>query len=121
MRVTRAHAAHLALGKISNHLQYNAVFNANQFLSSCELAHTRYQWCYGLSADFWNIHLRLILAMHYLVPCIIAWEENKSVLSVSIRGIMEEISLHSKTAHAGATKTSSASGLHDDGQFDASV
>ena len=43
------------------------------------------------------------------------------VLTVSIRGIMEEISLHSKTAHAGAAKTSSASGLHAGGQFDASV
>lgn len=34
---------------------------------------------------------------------------------------MAEIPLHSKTAHAGAAKTSSASGLHADGQFDASV
>ncbi|KAL3780454.1 hypothetical protein ACHAW5_004580 [Stephanodiscus triporus] len=50
---------------------------ANQFLSSCKLVHTRYQWGSGWSADFWNINLGLVHGLYYRVPCIITnWEEN---------------------------------------------
>ena len=59
------------------------LFYANQFLSSCKLVHTRYQWCSGWSADFWNINLGLIHALHYRVPCIITdWEQNKSYIGL---------------------------------------
>ena len=47
------------------------LFYASQFLSSCKLVHTRYQWSSGWSADFWNINLGLIHALYYRVPCII--------------------------------------------------
>lgn len=53
------------------------LFYANQFLSSCKLVHTRYQWGSGWGADFWNINLGLAHGLHYHVPCIItSWEEN---------------------------------------------
>ncbi len=69
-------------------------FYANQFLSSCKLVHTRYQWGSGWSADFYNINRGLIHALYYRVPCIItSWEKtiHKLVLSVRIRGIMLQI------------------------------
>jgi hypothetical protein len=53
------------------------LFYANQFLSSCKLVHSRYQWGSGWSADFWNINSGLIHALHYRVPGIITfWEPN---------------------------------------------
>jgi hypothetical protein len=56
------------------------LFYANQFLSSCKLVHTRYP---GWSANFWNINLGLIHALHYRVPCIItAREQNKSYIGL---------------------------------------
>jgi hypothetical protein len=60
-------------------------FYTNQFLSSCQLVHTRYQWCSGWSADFWNINLGLIHALYYHVPCIItAWEPDNSNIGIEL-------------------------------------
>ena len=58
-------------------------FYANQFLSSCKLVHTRYQWGSGWSADFYNINLGLIHALYYRVPCIItSWEQNNPQIGI---------------------------------------
>jgi len=41
------------------------LFCTNQFLSSCKLVHTKYQWSSGWSINFWNINLGLIHALYY--------------------------------------------------------
>lgn len=59
------------------------LFYANQFHSSCKLVHTRYMWGSGWSADFWNINLGLIHALHYRVPCIMTtWEKDNRHIGV---------------------------------------
>lgn len=61
------------------------LFYANQFISSCNLVHTRYQWGSGWSADMWNIQLGLIHALYYKVPCLVtSWEENDRHIGIEL-------------------------------------